>query len=119
MFCRLSLAQPSRRIRLEIDAEQLLFLRCLCQIICRLKFGTVPATEESKKARCSSAAFPKLFRSRNTCFPFYSVAALLRNIASPPWLSLGIKDLLKEEVRLLDEERIFWMKGGFWVKGDF
>jgi hypothetical protein len=76
MFCRLSLAQPSRRIRLEIDAEQLLFLRCLCQIICRLKFGTAPATEESKKARCSSAAFPKLFRSRNTCFPFYSVAAL-------------------------------------------
>jgi hypothetical protein len=44
---------------------------------------------------------------------------LPKNCAPPPCLSLGIKDLLKEEVRLLDEERIFWMKGGFWVKGDF
>jgi hypothetical protein len=33
----------------DIYAEQLLFLRCLGQIICRLRFGTAPATEESKK----------------------------------------------------------------------
>jgi hypothetical protein len=46
------------------------------------EFGPAPATEDSKKAKCSTAAFPKLFmfkeRSRNTGFSCY-------NVTFPPW----------------------------------
>jgi hypothetical protein len=50
------------------------------------EFDMAPATEESEKAKCSSAAFPKLLmfreRSRNTGFSCYSVTPLPENCCS-------------------------------------
>jgi hypothetical protein len=71
----------------------------LYSMFCRLRFGTAPATEERKKARCSSAAFPKLFNAGFSC---YNVTPLPENriVALPPCLPLDIKDLLKKDTRL-------------------
>jgi hypothetical protein len=95
---------PSCRRGWEYDVQQLLFLRCLCQIICRLRFGTASATEESKKARCSSAAFPKLFTFREVRTQVSSVTMSCpspRTVALPPCLPPDIKDSLKKDRRFL------------------
>jgi hypothetical protein len=49
-------------------------------------------------------------RSRNTGFSCYNVKPLSKNYALPH-LPLGIKDSLKEDMRLFDEGRLF--DGGF------
>jgi hypothetical protein len=94
--------------------------------ILQAEFGTAPATEESKKAQCSSAAFPKLLCSEKQEHRF-----LLLQCHTPPWrtvahlpcLPLIIKDSQKEDVRLLDEGRLldgggFLLGRGFWLKGN-
>jgi hypothetical protein len=79
----------------------------LYSIFCRLKFGTVLATEENKKVRSSSAAFPKLFmfREAGTQVPCVTMShPSPRTAAPPPCLPLGVKDSLKKHVKLLDGE---------------
>jgi hypothetical protein len=90
--------------------SSLLFLSYLCQITSRLRFGTAPATEESKKMRCSSDAFPKLFRFREagTEVPLVTMShPSSRTVAPLPCLPLNIKYSLKEEVRLFGCGRFF------------
>jgi hypothetical protein len=72
-----------------------------------LRFGTAPATEESKKASCSSAAFPKLLEAGMQVPPVTMSCPSPRAVAPPPRLPLGMKDLLMEDERLLDEGRLF------------
>jgi hypothetical protein len=82
----------------------------LYSILCRLRFGTAPAAEESKKARCSSAAFPKLFifREGGMQVPLVTMSCPSPRTAAPrPCLPLGIKDSLKEVVRLFGWGRFF------------
>jgi hypothetical protein len=77
-----------------------------------------PAAEESEKARCSSAASPKLFTFRGAGMQV-SLIAMSRppqTVALPPPLPLGIKDSLKEDLRLFDEG-LFLLKGGL-LEGD-
>jgi hypothetical protein len=59
-----------------------------------------PAAEESEKARCSSAASPKLFTFRETGMQVSLVAMSHppQTVALPPPLPLGIKDPLKENM---------------------
>jgi hypothetical protein len=84
----------------------------LYSIFCRLRFGTAPAAEESKNVRCISAAFLN-------CLTQVSLVTMShpsqRIVAPPPCLPLDIKDLLKEDVRFLDEGD--FLMGGFWLKG--
>jgi hypothetical protein len=75
--------------------------------ICRLRFGTTPATEESKKERCSSAAFPKLFNAGFSC---YNVMPLPEKCCSTSLFTTGYKRLTeggREAFGFLDE-------GGLW-----
>jgi hypothetical protein len=72
-----------------------------------------PAAEERKKAKCSSAAFPKLFAFREVGrqVSLVSMSRLSLKIVAPPsCLPLDIKDSLKEDLRFFDE-RCFG--GGF------
>jgi hypothetical protein len=60
-----------------------------------------------------------LFREAGIQVPLVTMSCpSLRTAAPPPCLPLGIKVLLKEDGRLLDEGG-FWVKGGFWMKGGF
>jgi hypothetical protein len=64
----------------------------------------VPAAEESKKARCSTAAFPKLFTFREVgtqVSPVTMSRPSLRTVAPPPCLPVDVKDSLKEDERIL------------------
>jgi hypothetical protein len=97
-------------------------------MFCRLRFGTARATEESKKVRCSSASFPKLFRSRSTGFSCYNVMPLPKNCCSTYLFTTGYKRLpegheafgcgrLFDDGRLLGEGRlldggVFFFNGG-------
>jgi hypothetical protein len=56
------------------------------------EFGMAPAAEGGK-AKCSTAAFPKLFTMSRPS---------LRTVAPLPCLPLDIKDSLKEDMRLFD-----------------
>jgi hypothetical protein len=63
------------------------------------EFGTAPASEENE-AKCSTAAFPKLFMFREVGSQVSLVTMScpsLRTVAPPPCLPLDIKDLLKED----------------------
>jgi hypothetical protein len=63
------------------------------------------ATEEGKKARCSTAAFPKLFTFREVAMQVSLVTMLRpspRTAAPSPCLPLDIKDLLKEDAGFFD-----------------
>jgi hypothetical protein len=75
----------------------------LCPIIGRLSLAW---PQLQKSAKCSTAAFPKLFafreRSWNTGFSSYNVTPLPRTVAPPPCLPLDITDSLKEDVRFFD-----------------
>jgi hypothetical protein len=68
-------------------------------------FGTAPATEESKKANYSTAAFPKLFTLEKEIGMQISLVTMAcpspRTVAPPPCLALDIKDSLKEDVGVL------------------
>jgi hypothetical protein len=59
------------------------------------EFGRAPAPEEREKAKCSTAAFPKLFTVREAG-PQVSLVTMThpspRTAAPPPCLPLGIKD---------------------------
>jgi hypothetical protein len=64
-----------------------------------------PAAEESEKAKCSTAAFPKLFvfgGVGSQVSPVTMSCLSLRNVALFPCLPLDIKDLLRENVRFFD-----------------
>jgi hypothetical protein len=68
------------------------------------EFGTVPAAEESQKAKCNTAAFPKVFTFRERAgFSCYNVMPFPKNCAPAPCLPLYIKDLLKEDRGLVEE----------------
>jgi hypothetical protein len=69
------------------------------------EFGRAPATEDSEKAKCSTAAFPKLFKFREVGMQVSLVTMShpsLRTVALLPCLALDIKDLLKEDMRFFD-----------------
>jgi hypothetical protein len=70
-----------------------------------------PATEENEKAKCSTAAFPKLFTFREV--RKVSLVTMShpspRPVAPPPCLPLDIKDLLKKDVRFCDGGWIDWL----------
>jgi hypothetical protein len=77
------------------------------------EFGTAPAAEEMEKAKCSTAAFPKLFTFREVRMQVSLVSVSLpspRTVAAPPCLPLDIKDSLKEDRRLFDGR---FFDGGF------
>jgi hypothetical protein len=61
-----------------------------------MRFGTAPAAEESEKARCSSADFPKLFNAGFSC---HNIMSLPENVALPR-LPLDIKDSLKVDAKV-------------------
>jgi hypothetical protein len=64
-------------------------------MICRLSLAW-PQPQKGVKAKCSTAAFPKLFTFRERAgFSYYNVMLLPRIVAPPPHLPLYIKDLLK------------------------
>jgi hypothetical protein len=68
------------------------------------EFGTAPASEENE-AKCSTAAFPKLFMFREVGSQVSLVTMScpsLRTVAPPPCLPLDIKDSLKEDTRFFD-----------------
>jgi hypothetical protein len=78
----------------------MLFLRCLCKIICRLRFGTAPATEESKKADATQLLFLSCLEA-GMQVPLVTMShPSLRTFALPLCLPLGIKDFLKEDTGL-------------------
>jgi hypothetical protein len=54
------------------------------------EFGTAPATEEGEKAKCRTAAFPKLFKFRELGMQV-SLVTMSRPVAPPPCLPLDIK----------------------------
>jgi hypothetical protein len=62
-----------------------------------------PAAEQSEKAECSTAAFPKLLTFREVGMQI-SVVIMSRpsprTVAPPPFLPLDIKDWLKEDGRV-------------------
>jgi hypothetical protein len=61
-------------------------------------------TEETEKAKRSTAAFPKLFKFREVeQISLVTMACpSLRTVVPPPCLPLDIKDSLKEDVRFFD-----------------
>jgi hypothetical protein len=71
-----------------------------------------PSTEENEKAKCSTAAFPKLFTSEKEVGTQVSLVTMSypspRTVVPPPYLPLDIKDLLKEDARFFDG-RVLWM----------
>jgi hypothetical protein len=74
-------------------------------MIYRLSLAPAPATEDSKKAKCSTAAFPKLFTFREVGKQVSIVKMShpsLRTVAPLPCLPLDIKHLLKEDERFYD-----------------
>jgi hypothetical protein len=60
-----------------------------------------PRLQKGAMAKCSTAAFPKLFTFRERSREQVSLVTVshpsLRTVASPPCLPLYIKNLLKEE----------------------
>jgi hypothetical protein len=60
--------------------------------------------EESEKAKCSTAAFPKLFGSEKEVGTQVSLVTMShpfpRTVALPPCLPLNIKDSLKEDMEV-------------------
>jgi hypothetical protein len=69
------------------------------------RLSLAPASEESKRQKCSTAAFPKLFtfgevESRFLLFQCQDHSQ--RTVAPPPCLPLDIKDSLKEDIRFFD-----------------
>jgi hypothetical protein len=60
-----------------------------------------PKPQKRVKARCSTAAFPELFTFREKVGTQVSPVTMScpspRTVAPPPYLSLDIKDLLKED----------------------
>jgi hypothetical protein len=71
------------------------------------EFGKAPASEESKKVSCSTAAFPKLFTFREVAragFSCYNVTPLPRELL----LHLDVKDWLKEDEKFFDGGWIDW-----------
>jgi hypothetical protein len=65
-----------------------------------LRFGTAPDAEETEKARCISAAFPKLFvfREAGMQVPLVIISCPSpKTAALPSCLPLGIKDSLNED----------------------
>jgi hypothetical protein len=96
------------------------------------EFGIAPATEESEKVRCSSAAFPKLFRNRNTGSFCYNVTPFPENCCSTLFTT-GYKRLTEGGHQasgfwLLEGEAFLDVRGcealGFWMewkllKGEF
>jgi hypothetical protein len=83
------------------------------------EFGMAPAAEENEKAKCSTAAFPKLFmfreRSRKTGFSCYNVTPLPQNRCSASLFPTGYKRLLKEEARFFDVGLMEGCFDGGWV----
>jgi hypothetical protein len=70
----------------------------------QVEFGMGPATEELE-AKCSTAAFPKLFMLREVESQVPLVAMSRpspRDVAPPPCLPLDIKDLLQKDPRFFD-----------------
>jgi hypothetical protein len=72
-----------------------------------MRFGTAPAAEESEKARCSSAAFPKLFMFREVEMQVSLVTVLLPELYSTSLFTTGYRRLAE------GGQEAFWMKGGF------
>jgi hypothetical protein len=61
------------------------------------EFGR-PQLQKSARAKCSTAAFPKVFTFRERAgFSCYNVMPLPGSAAPPPCLPLDIKDSLKED----------------------
>jgi hypothetical protein len=68
------------------------------------EFG-VPQLRRELSAKCSTAAFPKLFKFRQVESQVSLVTMprpSLRTVAPPPCLPLDVKDLLKEDMKFFD-----------------
>jgi hypothetical protein len=66
-------------------------------------FGMASATEETKRQKCSTAAFPKLFTFREVGMQVSLVTMSRpspRTVAPPPCLPVDIQDSLKEDARV-------------------
>jgi hypothetical protein len=62
-----------------------------------------PQLQKKVKAKCGTAAFPKMFTFRevgNAGSSCYISCPSLRTVEPPPCLPLDIKDSLKEDVRV-------------------
>jgi hypothetical protein len=73
------------------------------------EFGTAIVAKESEKAKCSTAAFPKLFMFREIGTQVSLVPMSrpsLRTVAPAPCLSLDIKDWVKKDMRGFFDGRI-------------
>jgi hypothetical protein len=76
-----------------------------------------PQLQKGVMAKCSTAAFPKLFTFREVGMQVFLVTMshpFWRTVAPPPCLTLDIKDSLKEDARFLDGGLMGFLMGDLW-----